>query len=223
MFITSYTAVFTHNNSLVILSDGVPMANLFVSRNDTMPFKFAVFDISKDVYVIVTTLNGDADVVASFVPFGSQGPINPGCYLSPLNLFREVCYNYTWYSQSSGSDTIHIPSNALTGPGQLYIGVFGYMQSVFSVVASQSSSNVPDHITLLDGVPQVSGMSQVSVCATRDPSTGICTSTLYMAYGAYFQFNVPAGSGRGDAYVQVSKRCGDQTEGLCAPDLVVRA
>jgi hypothetical protein len=74
---------------------------------------------------------------------------------------------------------------------------------------------------LLDGVPQVSGMSQVSVCATRDPNTGICTSTPYMAYGSYFQFNVPVGSGRGDAYVQVSKRCGNATQANCAPDLVV--
>jgi hypothetical protein len=42
-------------------------------------------------------------------------------------------------------------------------------------------------------------------------------------FGAYFQFNVPAGSGRGDAFLQLAKRCGGQTEGSCAPDLVVRA
>jgi hypothetical protein len=116
-FPTSYTAVFTHNHSRILLFDGMPVTNLLINQNDTMPFKFSVLDFSKDIYVIVTSLSGDADVVASFVPFGGSGAINPSCYLDPSNQFHEICTNVTWHGTMAGSDTLHIAAGdpAYTG------------------------------------------------------------------------------------------------------------
>ena len=37
----------------------------------------------------------------------------------------------------------------------LHIGVFGFYTRGFSVVVTQGSTAIPDHIKLFDGVPQV--------------------------------------------------------------------
>jgi len=223
-FSTRYALVFSHLHTPILLLEGIPVTDQIVSYNDTMPYYYAVHDFTQDILVIVTALAGDPDVVAAFVPY-SAGPIptNPFCYLPQASSWAVQCSNYTWFSNNFGSDTLRISATDPLlphSPGQLYIGVFGFYASTYSIVVTQSSSALPNQITLLDGNPQVSGLSPMVVCATRDPSSGLCTSATTPVNGAYFTFSLPGGGGIGDAFVQVAKRCGNITA-LCDPDYVM--
>jgi hypothetical protein len=159
---------------------------------------------------------GDSDIVASFVYQ------DPHCLFLPSG--PASCVHADFAQHRTGSDNMTIAAASLpaTLPAYLYIGVFGFVDSYFSIVARQSNSNnIPSFIQLFDGEPQAGFMQPVVVCATRDPVTRACVSTPYTRNGAFFRFNVPANTPRPDAYMMVNKVC-NGVVAYCQPDIAVR-
>lgn len=87
LYSTSYTIVFTHASSPIMLLDGRPLTNQNVAINATQVYFIPINDFTRDIYVVVTTISGDADVVASFVPNGALGAnasSSPYCLLQNM-------------------------------------------------------------------------------------------------------------------------------------------
>ena len=218
-YATNYRATFTLGDTNIVLRDGLPVANVHVQSNKTVWFYYQVPNgNTADVRIVVTALSGDPDIVASFT-----NP-QPYCYFQG---FVETCTAHDYLENDFGDETLVIPKSALptTANASLYIGIFGFFESYFSIVATQQNGSIPDHTLLFDGQPQAGSAYPIMVCPNRDPMTKLCPpANSTTAYGSYYTFVVPAGHFLvGDAYVMVDKVCGNESGVYCPPaHLMVR-
>ena len=218
-YATNYRATFTLGDTNIVLRDGLPVANVHVQSNKTVWFYYQVPNgNTADVRIVVTALSGDPDIVASFT-----NP-QPYCYFQN-NV--ETCTAHDYLENDFGDETLVIPKSALptTANASLYIGIFGFFESYFSIVATQQNGSIPDHTLLFDGQPQAGSAYPITVCPNRDPMTKLCPpANSTTAYGSYYTFVVPAGHFLvGDAYVMVDKVCGNESGVYCPPaHLMVR-
>jgi hypothetical protein len=127
---SSYSVVASTAESTTTLQDNVPVrANVAQGR-----YNYYRFNNPSDgaaLAVSVTVFSGDADLTVSTRP-------------SP------TLSNGSWVSIVSGGDTITIPSADV---GFHYIGVYGFTNASYSVVAHVQSPNYTTH--LVSGIPQV--------------------------------------------------------------------
>ncbi len=209
LYATTVDIMFSRAHSFIALSNGVPVSNVNVWTNETITFYYPV-TTSGDISVTVTTVYGDPDLVASF-----SNP-NPYClFLGSL----EYCYNYTYIVNQFGDETLVIPAASIPATASsLYMGVFGFTNSTFSIVVSQGNGSVADHINLMDGVPQAGRVSAQTVCATRDNTTLQCTSPSSTQYGTWYRYIHDSDHHFDFAYLMLDKFCGNDTTNVnCDP------
>lgn len=123
-----YTIIATTDTSLTALQDGQPYRGA-VTQFKYFYFVFQVSQPGASVSLTLTALGGDPDLTAALTP-------NP------------TLANGTWVSLNQGGDAIvahNIPA------GTMYIGVFGFTNSSFSLTAHVISSNNTQ--LLLNGRP----------------------------------------------------------------------
>jgi len=145
----SFTITASSKETVVTLVPGAPSARFNVSQNVTQHFVVDVSDISQDLIVSVSPLTGDPDV------YIARRYNNPGCEFPagvvPSPYYQnDYCFNYTW---ASSADTGNLevlqiraadPCNPSFAkgecdrdidwqPGQFFIGVFGYSNTVFDI------------------------------------------------------------------------------------------
>lgn len=131
--------------------------------------------------------------------------------LDAFPLRQVACYNYTWSSRMFYTDQIIISRDSpctpmisstyvtgdcnpdkdyINGPSTpVYIGVYGYKASKFSILAASTGK----HINLLAGQPQLSTTVVGFICSQRNEATGACSSTSKSSKKvqiAYFSFQV---------------------------------
>lgn len=131
----------------------------------------------------------------------------PQCSVSPDNVWQSICSNYTYAARSYSTDQILIskdfPCQAMisgtsvkdcdtsedTSGEPVYIGVFGYTASRFTITVSPSGGIQ----TLVTGRPQPSFTSPGYDCSSRDRISGACaakSATKESLQVAYFTFTV---------------------------------
>ena len=125
---SSYTIIVSTGETTTVLQDGVPF-RASVTLYTYSYFKFYVPDPGSSVRVAVTAMSGDPDLTVAMTPNPTLG-------------------NGTWVSLGMGDDII-IAHNV---SGVMYIGVFGFTNSSFSVVAHVTSGNSTTQ--LVNGRPQ---------------------------------------------------------------------
>lgn len=227
-----YSIMVSSTLSVVTLIEGQPQ-NQVVDSGFTALFKYYISKPT-DLLISLMAREGDPDLVVSMVHN------RPGCFKNSYG--NVMCSNFTWRSSSTSTDQIVIsrdsPCTAVVpgtviaagcqtssfGTGNIYIGVFGYEFSKFTLMVSP----VGGHIQLLAGVPQLAVTSPGYVCASRYTKTGNCDSTRPMerAETAYFSFRLNPIDGekqtkdQSTVIVSVLPFCEDDTyaiNGECKP------
>ncbi len=125
-----YTITVSVSTATVVLQDNVPFRDV-VTQSTYEYFRFDNPSSGSALSVSLTVLSGDSDLTISTQP-------------------QPTILNGTWVSMSPGGDTIVIPTTIV---GSYYIGVFGFQNSSFSIVAHVVSDNSTTR--LVPGVPQV--------------------------------------------------------------------
>lgn len=117
----------------ILLPEGLPLAGT-TQGGDYIQFLFALPMIGRSVTVSLTPTAGDPDLYISCTP----GPTNA---------------NYTWSSQTSSVDVVHIQgSDAHFCPARrFYISVFGFRGEAKFLVTAHSGQNAPQQ--LIEGQP----------------------------------------------------------------------
>lgn len=82
--------------------------------------------------LVVTSFSGDADLYVSLTPGAGPG-------------------NHVWNSSLATTDSVILGVDDIEGVGALYIGVHGYSNASYTVLAFASNS----HVNLTDGMPQI--------------------------------------------------------------------
>ena len=191
-----YSIVVSSTLSIVTLSEGQPQ-NQVVDKGATALFQYYISEPT-DLQISLMSRQGDPDLVVS------MEHRRPGCKVNSHG--NVLCGNFTWRSSSTSIDQIIISkdspcsavmggmvigpgcSSASYGVGNIFIGVYGYEFSKFTLLVSP----VGGHMTLLAGVPQFAVTSPGYVCAKRFDETGTCDTTRPMrtAQAAYFSFRL---------------------------------
>lgn len=126
---TTYILTVSSGESTVTLSDGVPFRGQ-VPQFVYAQFRFPISQAGESVSLTLTALSGDPDLTASLSP-------NP------------TLSNGTWVSLAQGSDVIIAHSVPI---GFMYVSVFGFQNSSFSLTAHMISGNAS--MQLANGMPQ---------------------------------------------------------------------
>lgn len=212
----------------VVLQAGVPQEH-FV-KVDSMAFFTFHLDAKADLQISLTAITGDPDLLASAVkPF-------PMCERDdPTKPYLVNCKDYTWKSAAYSTDQMILAHDApckplsLTTtvaedcsanslpPGPVHIGVFGYKDSRFSIMATMTGK----HVAVVAGRPQLGSTALGYACSERD-NGGSCTSDdRAKTQAAYFTFrvpNTPEYTARGQVSFTVLPRCNsDPNSSECAP------
>lgn len=191
-----YSIMVTSTLSVVELYQGQPQ-NHIVDKGFTSLFRYYITSPT-DLQISLMAREGDPDLVVSMVYQ------KPGCVINSYD--NVMCSNFTWRSSSSSTDQIVISRDSPCasvvggtivgadckpssfGAGYIYIGVFGYQFSKFTLLVSPLGG----HIMLMAGVPQLSVTSPSYVCERRFINDGRCDSTKKMqkAQTSYFSFRL---------------------------------
>jgi hypothetical protein len=211
---THFRIVFSVAQSLVSLSDGVSVPNVHVAANKTVNFMYSAVSNTNDITVTITTLTGDPDLVGSFIY------AYPSCIFTPSGY--EVCSNFTYLQNQAGDETLVVPASSIPTslPARLYLGVFGFTDSTFSIVVTQNNGSVADRVYLLDGMPQAGRVQPQTVCATRNGAQQCLPGTGHAAYGNWYSFILPATSlalHGGRAFLMLNKFCNTISNVFCNP------
>jgi hypothetical protein len=127
---STFSIVVSTAEATTTLQDSVPVRASVAQRRYNY-YRFNNPAAGASLEVSVTVFSGDADLTVSTSP-------------------TPTLYNGSWVSISTGGDTIAIPS---ADAGWHYIGVYGFTNASYSVVAHVASPNQTMH--LVSGVPQV--------------------------------------------------------------------
>jgi hypothetical protein len=146
-----YNLVATTYQSAVLLQAGVPQSH-FVAMGTMEYFKFYLNEL-ETIHIMVTARSGDPDLLVSM---DDQKPLCVRNTYGPAD-----CANYTWASLSYSTDQIVIsrdlPCTAMSirtrvspscNPessyhvGFVYIGVFGFTESKFTIMIAPQSQNL---------------------------------------------------------------------------------
>lgn len=191
-----YSIVATFTLSMVTIYDGQPQ-NQVVEKGSTALFRYYVSKPT-DLQISLMSREGDPDLIVSMTHK------KPGCQANDHG--NVLCSNFTWRSSSTSADqivisrdspcSVVIPGTVINegckassfGIGYIYVGVFGYEFSKFTLLVS----HVGGHIQLLAGVPQLATTSPGYVCSFRSTKTGECDTNKPMskAHVAYFSFRL---------------------------------
>lgn len=124
------------------LKEGVP-AHGVVGLHDYNFYRFDVVQLDALLEVSLTTFSGDADMYASF--FAPRPTIDS--------------YNFSSSLSSGRMDSLRISPNdplfCRSTPCQFFVSVYGFRNSSYSLLASQSIS---PRVVLVDGQPQQSSL-----------------------------------------------------------------
>lgn len=191
----SFNMLMSSSIRSVILSAGIPQSH-YVKQGATQVFRYYLSEIT-DLQVSLTATAGDPDLIVS------AGNPHPACVMGDT-FYHINCYNYTWSSASYSNDQIVISKDfpcksvlpttlirdckpELYHAGtSVYIGVYGYMSSRFTILATPRGQ----HVKLLPGKPQSSTTASGYICALRN-SNGACSGTLNQQVQIdYFSFTV---------------------------------
>jgi hypothetical protein len=198
-----YSIMATSTLSVVTLYQGQPQ-NQVVDKGFTALFRYYIAKPT-DLQISLMAREGDPDLVVSMTHE------KPGCIVNSYG--NVLCSNFTWRSSSTSTDQIVISRDSpcavvvggtivgadckpssFTAPGYVYIGVFGYEFSKFTLLVSPLGGR----ITLLAGVPQLAVTSPSYVCERRFADSGSCDKTKQMeeAQTAYFSFRLNPSEGK---------------------------
>jgi hypothetical protein len=134
---SAFSVLVTSNVSLIQLQDGLALRGI-VQQSQYDYFKFNVQEAGVEIVIVLTTLAGDADLLVSQSderPTRGSGAMEAG---------------------SSGlmEDIITIDASSVV-PGDYFIGVFGYVNSQYTIMAHIVNSIHGDNlIRLRPGAPQ---------------------------------------------------------------------
>jgi hypothetical protein len=184
----------------------------FVAKNGMEHFVFNLDDARLSLSIVVTAISGNPEI---FVSTRYPRPVCTETY-SYLH-----CSNYTWKTQYYGSTILDLahedpcanadisyyssrePCDASEyKPGPFYITVVGRQASEFTVVASARG----DHMTLIQGVPQLQSTQWTFLCEERDEdgkcqynstktpqSNGFASHKFRQQQAAFFKFSLGSG------------------------------
>lgn len=140
-----YSLLASFSSAITPLMSGVPVRSA-VGSDRYEYFKFTLLQPRTDVMFAVTALSGDPDMYIG---------------LSPL--VHPTRFNNTWFQSQLGSDTLVlqadeiskrcIPNPRLGKHCDLYVGVYGWRNSTFTVVAV-ADEGYQSAATLLEQQPQ---------------------------------------------------------------------
>jgi hypothetical protein len=217
-----------------------PLPQVFLPIGYNATFTFSVDDTSTDLVVIATPTYGEVALLVSH-----DDPVNntvPGCQ-KPCSGCIVTCTGYTWFLPSYGaSPVLYIPAanpcNPLVPPGGAPVvvspscdpassfrrGRYWVTLFSFSKLAETSIAVVQTGapLTLADGQPQDHQTGPVTLCPSRDNTTGLCVGNPIgwapNVQTAVFTAVIPAGPLILDEYVILDRLCGNVT-GYCGPPL----
>eukprot|EP01038_Epipyxis_sp_PR26KG_P008213 gene8213-11113_t len=140
---SSYLLSLSTQDSTVTLLNGIPTRS-HVSSGQYQYFKYSYVQPNIDLFVSVTPIYGDPDV---YIGLG----------------FYPTRNNYTWFQALVGADagtyqapdiaTKCVPNPSIAKMCQFYIGVYGWKNTSFSILAS-TDEGFKSPITLIDKQPQ---------------------------------------------------------------------
>ena len=138
-----YTIVSKFSNSVTTLQNGVAYRD-FVAPHSYEYYKFAITNPKYDLRISVTPFTGDPDIYVGVPP-----------------IYHPSLLNYTFASRSFGADTLTLQASELsnyctpseTVPCEYYIGVYGWTNTSFSILASVQN-DWANPIVLTTGTPQ---------------------------------------------------------------------
>lgn len=221
----SFTVSVSSTSRRVILQSNIPQ-HQFVEEGNLAMFVLFVDD-PEDLDISLTSKSGDPDLIIS-----SQIE-SFSCEFDEGSRWNYHCNDYTWMSRTVGVDQIRISkdfpcepifrstvvsescdSKNSYQPGKpLYIGVFGYRASRFTLLVTPRGK----HIDLVAGKPQISSTWDSYSCYTRSSKTGACLDISITDASrvdiSYFRFRVPpSGALDSAAIISLHSPCNSSLE-----------
>lgn len=132
-----YTIAATTSLGSRVLQDGQPVQDV-VAAGDYQYFRYHLDREGQTLKFLVTSLDGDADL------FVSQVHTHPG---------QGTMFNQTWFSMYTDRMDVVAIEDAPTG--DYYVGVYGFRNTTFTLLAHASAKNEAEMVTLVLGQPQV--------------------------------------------------------------------
>jgi hypothetical protein len=212
------TAIFSISASQAhgetVLLEGVTTPLTSIAQGENQLFRFDISELHADVTLTLTAVSGDADIVAT------MHYITPGCSFVTPQVTR--CYNYTYLSRHTGSDSLTIPAADILAapiPKVVHVAVFGFSAAEYLMLAQYANRRVD----LEDGVEIRGRTSQQTVCAQRNAFTGECEGTDgRLKQVQWFTYVVPRGDNvPSNIAIQVKRMCPGGNPGACGPNLGV--
>ena len=137
-----YTITAVTDRAATVLQANVPVSSS-VLRGEFVYFRFSVDLSGTTISFVVTPVNGDPDI-----------------YIGVGDLRRPTNHDYIWAAARTGQDVVDIypdDDNRCEAPCNYYIGVRGFHDTTFTIVAKQKDSSPT---MLVDGLPTTGFLNQ---------------------------------------------------------------